>query len=202
MVESGLETRVSVSQYRLAIHLGVALLLLVALLWTALTYLRAPEKQSGANSFLGWAYAVVGLVFVQMLLGALVAGLHAGLIYNTWPLMDGRAIPEDAFAQTPWWLNFFENGGTAQFDHRIGAYIVASIVFVLWWLESAAKLKGHAYRSGNALLNVTLVQLVLGIATLLLQAPELLAAVHQLTAALLLCAAVWHVFELRYAAKA
>ncbi len=202
MVESGLETRVSVSQYRLAIHLGVALLLLMAFLWTALEYLRAPEKQSHAGSFLSWSFAIVGLVYLQMLLGALVAGLHAGLIYNTWPLMDGRAIPEDAFFQSPWWLNFFENPGTVQFDHRVGAYIVASMVFVLWWLESAAKLKGFVYRSGNALLNVTLVQVVLGVATLLLQAPEILAALHQLMAALLLCAAVWHAFELRYAARA
>lgn len=202
MVESGLETRVSVSQYRLAIHLGVALILLVAILWTALTYLRAPDKQSDATAFLGWAYAIIGVIYFQMLLGALVAGLHAGLIYNTWPLMDGRAIPDDAFVLTPWWHNFFENPGTVQFDHRVGAYLVASAVFLLWWLESAAKLKGLAYRSGNALLNIALVQVVLGVATLLLQAPEALAALHQLVAALLLCAAVWHAFELRYAAKA
>ncbi|MGZ6006530.1 MAG: COX15/CtaA family protein [Rhizomicrobium sp.] len=206
MVESGLETRVSVSQYRLAIHLGVALILLVAILWTALEYLRSP--QSGRSHIAarwaggGWAIAVVLLVYLQMLLGALVAGLHAGLIYNTWPLMDGRAIPEDALAQTPWWINFFENPGTAQFDHRIGAYIVVASVIALWWTERSAKLEGLARRSGNALLHITLFQIVLGVATLLMQAPELLAALHQLTAALVLCTAVWHVFELRYIARA
>ncbi len=68
---------------------------------------------------------LVALVYLQMLLGALVAGLHAGLIYNTWPSMDGRVFPENPFFSTPWWINFFENPGLAQFDHRIGAYIVA-----------------------------------------------------------------------------
>jgi cytochrome c oxidase assembly protein subunit 15 len=201
MVESGLETRVSVSQYRLAIHLGVALILLVAILWTALEYLRS--SQTTTRPVLAkWPFVIAALVYIQMLLGALVAGLHAGLIYNTWPSMDGRAMPEDAFVLSPWWLNFFENPGMAQFDHRIGAYIVALSVFVLWWFERKTKLTGLARRSGNALLHLTLFQIALGIATLLLQAPEFLAATHQLTAALLLCTAVWHAFELRYASSA
>jgi cytochrome c oxidase assembly protein subunit 15 len=131
-----------------------------------------------------------------MLLGALVAGLHAGLLYNTWPSMDGRFMPEDAFAQRPWWINFFENPGMAQFDHRIGAYLVAASVFAQWWQERG-KLQDLARRSGNALLHLTLFQIVLGITTLVLQAPEALAAAHQLIAALLLCTAVWHTFELR-----
>jgi cytochrome c oxidase assembly protein subunit 15 len=202
MVESGLETRISVSQYRLAIHLGVALILLVAIVWTALEYLRTDGKRPAAARVSRWPFAITGLVYIQMLLGALVAGLHAGLIYNTWPSMDGRFAPEDAFAQSPWWINFFENPGTAQFDHRIGAYIVALSVFVLWWRERSAALTGYARRSGNALLHITLFQFALGIATLLLQAPEFLAAAHQLTAALLLCTAVWHTFELRQPASA
>src|SRR5476651_2043390 len=136
-----------------------------------------------------------------MLLGALVAGLHAGLIYNTWPSMDGNVLPEHPFVQSPWWINFFENPGLAQFDHRIGAYLVAAAVFTLWWFERTAKLEGTARRSSNALFHITLFQIALGIATLLTQAPELLAALHQLMAALLLCAAVWHAFELRYSAR-
>ncbi len=202
MVQSGLETRVSVSQYRLAIHLGVALILLVAILWTALEYLRkSPPETLRVSTSSRWggergAFAIAGLVYFQMLLGALVAGLHAGLLYNTWPSMDGRFMPEDAFAQSPWWLNFFENPGMAQFDHRIGAYLVAVSVFALWWRERG-KLQGAARRSGNALLHLTLFQIALGITTLLLQAPETLAAAHQLVAALLLCTAVWHAFEVR-----
>ena len=201
MVESGLETRVSVSQYRLAIHLGVALILLVAILWTALEYLRRPPGaiRIGA-AHAGWAGAMAILVYFQMLLGALVAGLHAGLLYSTWPLMDGRVLPEDAFAQSPWWLNLFENPGTAQFDHRMLAYVIAVVAVFVG--HGARRRNGWTRFSGLRVLNVTLLQLFLGIATLLLQAPEFLAAAHQLTAALLLCTAVWHVFELRYAESA
>ena len=130
-----------------------------------------------------------------MLLGALVAGLHAGLIYNTWPSMDGRVFPESPFFASPWWINVFENPGLAQFDHRIGAYIIA--VAAVFIGNGARRTTGWARFSGLRVVNVTLLQLVLGITTLLLQAPEYLAALHQLVAALLLCTAVWHAFELR-----
>ena len=195
MVQSGLETRVSVSQYRLAIHLGFALILLVAMVWTGLEYLRDRKPVPSRGPM-----AIAVLVYLQMLLGALVAGLHAGLLYNTWPSMNGRLMPEDAFFQKPWWINFFENPGTAQFDHRIGAYVVLISIAILWWRERG--LTGFARRSGTAMLHLTLFQIVLGIATLLLQAPEFLAAAHQLTAALLLCTAVWHIFEASPEAKA
>jgi cytochrome c oxidase assembly protein subunit 15 len=195
MVMSGLETRVSVAPYRLAIHLGVALILLVAMVWTALEYIRLPQKSSRAAPWPRLPTVFAAMIYVQMLLGALVAGLHAGLIYNTWPSMDGRAFPENAFFSAPWWINFFENPGLAQFDHRIGAYIIA--VAAIFIGNGARRTAGWARFSGLCALNLTLLQLVLGIATLLLQAPEFLAAAHQLVAALLLCTAVWHVFELR-----
>jgi cytochrome c oxidase assembly protein subunit 15 len=191
MVTSGLETRVAVSQYRLAIHLGAALLLLVAILWIALEYLRGGT--STGMSKRATSFAV--LVYFQMLLGALVAGLHAGLIYNTWPDMNGRVFPEDPFFLSPWWKNFFENEGLAQFDHRIGAYIVAG--FAAWIYAQGIKLSGMAKASAKAVAVVTVFQVFLGICTLLLMAPVWLSAAHQVTAALLLCAAVWHVYELR-----
>jgi cytochrome c oxidase assembly protein subunit 15 len=237
MVESGLEVRVSVSQYRLAIHLGVALLLFGALLWTALEYLRRPVPPSpdfppprvgeaarsaggargvahasplrlprlkagvgtppthgGGKLWLGWGF--VALVYAQMLLGALVAGLHAGLIYNTWPSMDGRVLPEGAFALHPWWINFFENAGLAQFDHRMCAYVVALGAAALWLAVRRTK-PGDALRtSSNALVAIVLAQIVLGIATLLNQAPLALAALHQAGAVALLAAGLWNVFEL------
>ncbi len=237
MVESGLETRVSVSQYRLAIHLGVALILFGAILWTALEYLRPPpaslrsatspqgggkkeaapfnsppptrggrtaEASAKAVRVGGFALAFPFLVYLQMLLGALVAGLHAGLIYNTWPSMDGRFLPEHPFFSAPWWINFFENPGLAQFDHRIGAYIVALAAIFLWWSAMRAKVTGLARTSAYAILIVTFVQIALGIATLLNQAPIPLSALHQLTALALLSAALWHAFECRrcYAASA
>ena len=196
MVSSGLEVRTSVSQYRLAIHLGAALLLLVAILWIALEYLREDEGKGNARRGFGF----VALVYVQMLLGALVAGLHAGLIYNTWPDMNGGVFPEDPFFSAPWWINFFENPGLAQFDHRIGAYIVAG--FAAFITVRSFRLTGYAKASGKAVGIITAIQIFLGVATLMMQAPEGLAALHQVTAALLLCAAVWHAYELKTSAPA
>ena len=193
MVSSGFEVRTSVSQYRLAIHLGAALLLLVAILWIALEYLRGASGKGDAKR----GYAFAALVYVQMLLGALVAGLHAGLIYNTWPDMNGRVMPEDPFFAAPWWINFFENPGLAQFDHRIGAYIEAGAA--AWIYLRGIKLTGWAKKTAKLVAAITVFQIGLGIITLLMVAPEELAAAHQVTAALILCAAVWHAFELRRA---
>jgi cytochrome c oxidase assembly protein subunit 15 len=215
MVSSGLEVRTSVSQYRLAIHLGTALLLLVAILWIALEYLRpspprgerarvrghnadlplAPTLSPDGGEGVARAFLFIALVYVQMLLGALVAGLHAGLIYNTWPDMNGHVFPEDPFFARPWWINFFENPGLAQFDHRIGAYAVAA--FAAFIYVRGIKLGGWAKISAKTVAIITTLQIALGITTLLLQAPEWLAAAHQVTAACLLCAGVWHAFELR-----
>lgn len=200
MVTSGFEVRTSVSQYRLAIHLGAALLLLVAILWIALEYLRGPAQENKVgkgDARRGIAFAA--LVYLQMLLGALVAGLHAGLIYNTWPDMNGRVLPEEPFFSAPWWINFFENPGLAQFDHRIGGYIVAGFAGLIY--ARGVKLAGYAKASAKAVAVVTAFQILLGITTLLLQAPEWLAAAHQVTAALLLCAGVWHAFELKALAR-
>jgi cytochrome c oxidase assembly protein subunit 15 len=208
MVESGLETRVAVSQYRLAIHLGTAVLLLGALLWIGLEYLtggpRRPsssvvgapaqiDQLSEGKSQARLAFGFVALVYLQLLLGAFVAGLHAGLIYNTWPLMDGRLVPEYAFFSRPWWINFFENAGLAQFDHRIVAYIVLGTAIVMWY-----RLRGLASevrRSSTAVLHATFLQVILGVTTLLLQAPVLFSAAHQLLAAVLFCVALWNAFE-------
>jgi cytochrome c oxidase assembly protein subunit 15 len=201
MVKSGLETRVSVSQYRLAIHLGVALLLFGALLWCAFDYLREPRSSAktiparDTIAILSWS--LVALVTIQMLLGAIVAGLHAGLIYNTWPSMDGRVFPDGAFALQPWWSNFFENAALAQFDHRIVAYIVAAAVLA-FWIGVRRTAESPALRTGSsAFLALVLLQVALGIITLLNQAPLLLAALHQATAVALLAAALWNAFEIK-----
>jgi len=198
MVESGLEVRVAVSQYRLAIHLGVAVLLLGAVLWVALEYLRAPSpprgRMAGKSRAAIAAYAFAGLVFVQMLLGAIVAGLHAGLIYNTWPLMNGRFGPELPFAQG--WISFFENPGLAQFDHRIVAYAVVIFAYFFWQWIMRQRVEAVARFAADVVLIVTVAQAALGIFTLLFAAPVALAALHQVVAALLFCAAVWQAFEL------
>lgn len=203
MVQSGLEIRVSVSQYRLAIHLGVAILLFGALLWIALEYLRPPpalratsSASRGGKGMRWFGLALLGLVYLQMLLGALVAGLRAGLVYNTWPSMDGRVVPDDAFVSRPWWINFFENAGLAQFDHRVGAYVIA-IGAVAWWFTVRRECSSDAVRaSSTAIVFLVAVQILLGIVTLINQAPLLLAALHQATAVALFSATLWHAFEL------
>jgi len=199
MVESGLETRVSVSQYRLAIHLGVAILLFGALLWTALDYLRLPAplpRNESKYRLRPFAWALVALVYVQMLLGALVAGLHAGFIYNTWPSMDGRAFPEGAFAGAPWWSDFFEDAGLAQFDHRIVAYVLVAGTAAFWLAERRSHRQDALLTSANALAAIVLLQIALGVATLLAQAPLPLAALHQAVALAVFAAALWNAFEL------
>lgn len=202
MVMSGLETRVSVSQYRLAIHLGVAVILLGAILWTALEYLRSSPPPRGEveapKALRVGALALVGLVYVQMLLGALVAGLHGGLVYNTWPSMDGHVFPELNFT----WTSFFEDAGLAQFDHRIGAYIVFATAMVLAFRIRSTKPSAMAVNAAGLVAALTVFQVVFGIVTLVSQVPIALAAAHQLTAALLFCAAVWQAFELRLARSA
>jgi cytochrome c oxidase assembly protein subunit 15 len=165
-----------------------------AILWIALEYLR-DLKNPGA--FPKRAFGMMALVYVQMLLGALVAGLHAGYVYNTWPDMNGRVFPEGAFAVQPWWLNPFENPGLAQFDHRIGAYVVAATAVYIY--AKGIRLSGWAKKSAKLVAAITAFQVGLGIFTLLMQAPEAMAAFHQVTAATLFCAAIWHAYELRYA---
>jgi cytochrome c oxidase assembly protein subunit 15 len=222
MVKSGLETRVSVSQYRLAIHLGFAIILLGAILWVALEFLQPklpppdalrastspqaggenktaplsspPPTRGGRTVEHGETVRVggllfVALVYVQMLLGALVAGLHAGLIYNTWPSMNGHFLPENPFFNPPWWIDFFEDPGLAQFDHRIGAYIVATAAIALWFMSKNTR------KTATLVLAIVAVQIALGILTLLNQVPIPLAALHQITAVALYCAAVWHFYE-------
>jgi cytochrome c oxidase assembly protein subunit 15 len=130
-----------------------------------------------------------------MLLGALVAGLHGGLVYNTWPSMDGRVFPELNFT----WTSFFEDPGLAQFDHRIGAYIVFIVALTLALRVRKARPSPQAVNASGIVAALTVFQVVLGIITLITQAPLALAAAHQLVAAALLCAAIWQCFELRYA---
>jgi cytochrome c oxidase assembly protein subunit 15 len=197
MVESGLEVRDSVSQYRLAIHLGVAIILLGAILWTAFEYLRAKPPGERAAPFAKWAAALVGLIYFQMLLGAIVAGLHAGLIYNTWPSMDGYFVPDTIWFFHPWFINFTQNGALAQFDHRMVAYTIGIGATFIWWAGRRAKLTGARAVSGNMVICFTVLQIVLGILTLLSQVPTPLAAAHQATAVALFASALWHAYELR-----
>ncbi|MFM9846328.1 MAG: COX15/CtaA family protein [Hyphomicrobiaceae bacterium] len=199
MVRSGLVDRVDVSHYRLAVHLGVAVVILGLLLWTALDFggeSRATTKAAvGAPQY--WtAVALVALIFLQVLLGALVAGLKAGLSHNTWPLMDGALIPSGLGAMSPWYLNVFENVLTVQFNHRMVAYAIAAVT--LWQVVSiwrSAVSTGIRYSADVLGLGV-LAQIVLGIWTLLAQVPLSLGLAHQAGAAVVFSLAVWHLHRI------
>lgn len=193
MVQSGLETRVHVAPYRLAIHLGAAVILLGAMFWTALDYLRPGRSGWAPRLALGF----IGLIYAQIILGALVAGMHAGLIYNTWPDMNGGFFPQDAFFYSPWWHNFFENPALAQFNHRMLAYGIAIATVPLYLTAIRQPHKSAAKNTGKGATMLVVLQIFLGIVTLLFQAPLSLSALHQTAAALLFCTAVWHAHEMR-----
>ncbi len=203
MVQSGLSQRTDVSQYRLAAHLLLASVLLAALLWTALNVGRPVTPrirlQTLAAGSRATAIIVVALVFVQVGAGALVAGLKAGLAYNTWPLMDGRIVPGGLSAMSPWWLNAFENAATVQFDHRVLAYLLAAAVFWHGLRVITTADDEHMRRSAAALMLVVAGQIALGIWTLLAHVPLPLALGHQMMAMLVLAAAVWHLHTLQAA---
>ncbi len=211
MVSSGLSVRSNVSQYRLVAHLALALVILVVALWTSATLRRGANSganaganaaaNSAANSIansassarLPWgpvAEAFAVWVFAVILSGGFVAGLRAGKIYNTFPLMGGHVVPPGYWQLTGFFTNAFENPAAAQFHHRVLALITvfAAIAFWLW-----ASVAPAPPRVVTALRNVALVacvQVALGVATLLLAVPVAIAALHQLTAVALLGAAV------------
>jgi heme a synthase len=193
MVASGLAERVSVSQYRLAFHLTLACVIFAAIVWTAQGLVpRAPIV--APMRVRAGAVAVLGLVIVQIYLGALVSGLRAGLIYNTWPLIDGGLVPEGArlFFYSPLWRNLFENTLTVQFDHRVAAYALA-LLAVLHAADVARTLRGGAaLTAALALASAVVLQAALGIATLIHQAPLALALLHQAMAMVVLAIAVVH----------
>src|SRR5579871_83169 len=198
MVASGLAERVSVSQYRLAFHLTLACMIYVALLWAAdraWFASNAPSPYCMVPRRLRWsAGALLALVIVQIYLGALVAGLHAGLIYNTWPLIDGSLIPSAAnlFFDYPLWRNFFENALTVQFDHRMVAYGLCAFALVhaadAYCLAPGKPLA----KSAGFVAAAVLAQAAIGITTLLAGAPIALALLHQAVALVVLTGAALH----------
>ncbi|MFL5096318.1 MAG: COX15/CtaA family protein [Xanthobacteraceae bacterium] len=193
MVASGLEHRVDVSQYRLALHLTLACVVYAAIVWTAVRLEPARLSEAPGRIRAG-ALGLLALVLMQIYLGALVAGLDAGLIYNTWPLIDGRVVPpaSELFAGEPLWRNLFDNRLTVQFDHRMMAYVLL-LAAILHGIDVARTLReGPALYGAWALAVALLLQGGLGILTLLHQAPLALALLHQATAILVLTIAAVH----------
>lgn len=196
MVKSGLVDRVDVSQYRLALHLTVAFLILAFVVWLARNLAFSEERAKAevreASRLAPW---IVAAMFLQVMLGAFVAGLEGGLVYNTWPSMNGAVVPYDLWAVEPWYLNPFENPVMAQFNHRLVADAIAAMAaFELWrTLRSAAP--PPVKQSAMLLMAAVLTQAALGIWTLLAAVPIGLGIAHQAVAAVVLIVAVrhWHV---------
>ncbi|MBK1668830.1 heme A synthase [Rhodovibrio sodomensis] len=202
MVASGFAERTDVSQYRLAAHLGLALLIYAYVLWVAFTLLApAPAVSSGARGLRLGLRAFAGLLAVTILAGALVAGINAGLTYNTFPKMAGQWVPSGYWIREPTWLNPFENPAAVQFNHRVLAILTVVAALGLWLWARARPLALTARRALGLLALAATAQLGLGIWTLLWVVPVWLGAAHQAGALTLLGLTVWALTRLNPAAE-
>ncbi|WP_108484093.1 heme A synthase [Oceaniglobus ichthyenteri] len=190
MVTSGLTgTAVFVASYRLAIHLGLAFVILGFIAWYVFQLGRSEAQLMQARRnrearLVSAATVLIAFAAVQILLGALVAGIDAGRSYPDWPLMAGGVFPPEPFGLTPIWRNFFEDPGLVQFMHRTAGYILFLLTLAIWW--RARRSPNRATRFGfNAVLAMLSVQMVLGIAAVIYQAPWHIAIVHQFGAVIL-----------------
>jgi cytochrome c oxidase assembly protein subunit 15 len=191
MVASGLSVRTDVSQYRLAIHLTLACVIFVALIWVATTLL--PKRESGRRGKV-FAVILIALSLVQVFLGAIVAKTNAGLTFNTWPLIDGVFHPsrQQLFLLDPWWRNIFENVMAVQFNHRMTAYLLwfAALGYALYQMRHVAS------RQAWHLFALVTAQAALGIFTLLYAVPLALGLAHQAGAVVVLAYASYHAAKL------
>lgn len=193
MVESGLVSRIEVAQQRLAIHLLLASLTFAALVWIAAS-LSPREAERPAPWQRGFALLILLVTFLQIFLGALVAGLRAGKVYNTWPLMDGHFAPPAGVltALTPFWRNFTDNVAMVQFQHRIVAYMLLALALaqalcgIVFAPRSAAAARARVFAA------IALVQAGLGIITLVLAVPIWAGLIHQAFAMVVLGFATVH----------
>jgi cytochrome c oxidase assembly protein subunit 15 len=201
MVKSGLVDRVDVSQYRLATHLGIAFLILGAMLWTALDLLPRPHPAEAPAALRRATTLLLALIFVLALSGGLVAGLDAGFVYNDWPMMNGVFVPELYGAMSPWWLNVFDNVAAVQFNHRMLAYTVALATLCLWLAARHGALPTPLRRPLDLLLGMVAIQVSLGISTLILVVPMPLGVAHQGGAIAVFALAVWSAHTLHRSAR-
>ena len=180
MVASGLTQRTEVSQYRLAAHLMLALVIFSAIVWTLRRMTDRPWSAPPA-AVKAIAIALLALTALQIYFGALVAGLRAGRVFNTWPEIDGALIPSASrlFFEEPWWRNFFDNTLTVQFSHRMIAYTLFALALVQVVVAIRARASRPVLAGALAIALTVTVQATLGIVTLLWQTPIVPALAHQ-----------------------
>jgi heme a synthase len=190
MVASGLSQRTEVSQVRLAIHLTLALIIYASIVWTLRRLSDRPPVLAAARLRIT-AIALLAMTLIQLFLGALVAGLRAGRVFNTWPTIDGGLIPaaERLWFETPWWKNLYENHLTVQFDHRMMAYALWALA-ALHMIDALRTRAGAAARGAVLLFLALTAQAALGIFTVLYAVPIDLALAHQAMALVVLTLAV------------
>jgi len=190
MVASGLTgTRLDVASYRLAVHLGLAFVILGLIAWYAMQLAR-PERdlmqarRAREARLSAWTGPLVALAFLQILIGALVAGIDAGRNYTDWPLMAGGFLPPDPFQLTPLWRNFFEDDGLVQFVHRMTGYVLFLFGLIVW-RQGRQSPHGATRRAFDWMAAMLFGQMVLGIGTVMYSAPWPLAILHQFGAVVL-----------------
>ncbi len=197
MVKSGLVDNPHVSPYRLTAHLGLAFIIYAYIFWTALDLYFPRTSGMAISRRLKQAALLLTLgIFITVLSGGFVAGLKAGYAFNTFPLMDGHLVPESIFALSPLWTNFFENIATVQFDHRVMATLMFLLIPLFWLFATRRELPPRARLGSHLLLAMLVVQISLGISTLLLYVPIPLAAAHQAGALVLFTLALFVTHEL------
>jgi cytochrome c oxidase assembly protein subunit 15 len=184
MVKSGLVDNPHVSQYRLTAHLVAAILIYAYMFWVALSLLF-PASGDRPHAWYRRTTALTAMISLTIVSGGFVAGLKAGKIYNTFPMMGEHWLPPDFMALSPWWLNLFENMATVQFNHRVLAITTFLLILAYWLRMPREALPKRARKGVNALFHTGILQVALGITTLLLVVPIPLAAAHQAVAMLL-----------------
>ncbi len=200
MVKSGLVDNPHVSQYRLTAHLLAAILIYAYILWVAMSLFNRNPRVAKANSqfplYRKAIHYLIILVMLTIVSGGFVAGLKAGLIFNTFPLMNGQWIPDGLTALEPLYLNSFENMVTVQFQHRILALTTGFLLLLYWWSSRSRNFDGSTSRSFNLVALMVIVQISLGISTLLLHVPVWLASSHQAGALLLFTVVLFNMHKL------
>lgn len=189
MVKSGLIDMPNVSHYRLAMHLVTAFITFAYTLWVALDLIY-PQKKNIDKNFRNLVRAGMVVLLVQIIWGAFVAGLDAGWIHNTWPLMnDGKLVHETVWIeQNPVWKNFVKGKSGVQFVHRYLAYIVVTFILIIWYKSRKMKLTNLQEKAINSLLGLVFLQFLLGVLTLIFAVPVWLGVAHQIGAFFLLSA--------------
>ena len=198
MVKSGLVDRPDVSHYRLTVHLSMAFLLYIALLWTGLTTIRGAPKTTRYHRLGRFGIILLLLAYLTILSGGLVAGLNAGAQFNTFPKMAGEWIPAGLFILKPWYLNFTENLMTVQFDHRLLAITTFTLSLLFFKLSRNAETSKNIKRAFFGMVLALCLQVTLGITTLLTVVWIPVALAHQSGAVIFMSSIIWVLFELYY----